>query len=99
MLMALDYTLEFYNPPYEKPYLIFCDNKAVCQLTQSDHSSRRMLHVARRLLYLKERYSNGDIITTFVRTTGNLADLGTKLLGSARFHELCSILYARESTS
>ncbi len=95
MLMTLGFTLEFYDPPHEKPFLIFCDNKSVCELAQSNQSSRRLLHVARRIEYLKERNNDGDIIITFIRTEGNLADIGTKILGAARFHALCTVIFSR----
>ena len=97
MLMALEHSLTFYRPPFEKPFLIFCDNKAVCELAQSNQSSRRLLHVARRLEYLKERNNEGDIIITFIRTEGNLADIGTKILGAVRFHALCTTLFTRRA--
>ena len=75
-----------------QPTLMFCDNKAACMLSESNLSSRRMRHVATRLAYLKERVKSGELQLVHVGTDGNVADIGTKALGTKAFHRLRCLL-------
>ena len=92
-LMAIEPLLEFLEIPHKKPFIIFCDNKAACQLSDSDHSTRRMRHVLTRLRYLQELVDNGNIMLVHIDTTGNVADLGTKVHTSRVLNKLTSLMY------
>ena len=92
-LMAIEPLLEFLEIPHKKPFVIFCDNKAACQLSDSDHSTRRMRHVLTRLRYLQEQVDNGNIMLVHIETTGNIADLGTKVHTSRVLNKLTSLMY------
>ena len=83
---------EFIYMRVSRPTLLFCDNKAACMLSESNLSSKRMRHVATRLAYLKERVKCGDPSLVHVGTDGNVADIGTKTLGTKDFHRLRPLL-------
>ena len=44
-------------------------------LSDSNHTTRRMKHVASKLAYLQERASNNDINMVHIRTEGNILNL------------------------
>ena len=93
MALGIEPLLEFFKVKFKKPFLILCDNKAACMLSDSNHSSRRMKHVATRLAFLQEHVQSGDILLVHIGTNGNLADIGTKALTARVFHNLSSLLY------
>ena len=93
ILQALEPILLFLNLEFKKPFIIFCDNKAACMLSDSNHTTKRMRHVATRLTYLQERVTNGDISLVHIKTEANLADIGTKPLNPRTFHHLASYLW------
>ena len=92
-LLGLEPCLNFLNLKYKKPFVILCDNKAACMLSDSNHTSRRMRHVATRLAFLQERVQDKDIILVHIGTSGNLADIGTKPLLPRTFHNLSAIMF------
>ena len=91
--MAIEPILKFLGVKYQKPFMILCDNKAACMLSDSDYSTRRMRHILTRLKYLQERVSDRDIMLTHIDTKGNLADIGTKIHTARVFHDLLSLIY------
>ena len=94
MLMAAMPILEFLNVHFSKPMLIFCDNKAACMLSNSNHTTKRMRHVAVRLAFLQERVAEGEVQLVHIATSGNLADIGTKPLCARQHHFLCEHLWS-----
>ena len=93
ILIASEDIMNFMKVNFQKPMLIFCDNKAACLLSDSNHTTKRMRHVATRLAYLQERVRDGDCALVHIRTESNLADLGTKPLPARQFHHLASYLW------
>ena len=89
ILQAMEPVMQFLMIKYQLPFLLFCDNKAACMLSDSNHSSRRMKHVATRLAHLQDGVREGH-----VKTDANLADLGTKPLSARPFHNLASYLWS-----
>ena len=61
-------------------------------LSDSNHSSKRMKHVATRLAFLQERVQSGELLLVHIGTSGNLADIGTKALNPKAFHQLSHLL-------
>ena len=96
MLMALGPVFDFLGIKPSKPSLIFCDNKSACMLSNSNHSTKRMRHVAIRLAFLQEQVDNQVVRLVHIGTTGNVADIGTKPLPAQRFHDLAAILWTTE---
>ena len=75
-------------------FTIFCDNKAACMLSDSNHTTKRMRHVARRLSYLQDLAREGTIALIHIKTDGNVADIGTKVLNARTFHQLASYIWS-----
>ena len=92
-LMALEPVLSFLKVDFKKPMIVLCDNKAACMLSESNHTTKRMRHVATRLCYLQERVNDGDIKLIHIKTEANLADIGTKPLPTRTFHHLSSYIF------
>ena len=70
------------------PWFQFCDNDGACKLSESNISSRRMQHVASRLAYLQENVDDLVIALFHFISKGNIADIGTKVLGPRDFHAI-----------
>ena len=94
LLQSLEPVLSFLGNDHGLPMILFCDNKAACMLSDSNHSTRRMRHVAVRLAYLQERVNEGFAMLIHINTSGNIADLGTKPLPAKVFHYLCSYIWS-----
>jgi hypothetical protein len=93
-LQAMEPVLTFLDIEFGKPMLIFCDNKAAVMLSDSNHTTKRMRHVATRLAYLQEQVSEGRVALVHISTKGNIADLGTKPLPARTFHYLASFAWS-----
>ena len=72
--------------------MIMCDNKAACMLSSSNHTTRKMKHVATRLQYLQELVTEGKVTLLHIKTQGNVADIGTKPLPARTFHHLAAYI-------
>ena len=91
--MAMGPILAFMGIQYRRPMVILCDNKAACMLSDSDHTTRRMRHVATRLAYLQEQVKEENVRLVHINTEANLADLGTKPLIARILHYLSSFIW------
>jgi hypothetical protein len=67
------------------PSIVFCDNMAAVQLSDSDTSSRRMKHIATRIAFLRERVGEKDVTLYHVMAPGMVADIFTKPLAIKLF--------------
>ena len=94
LLLGTEPILEFMCIQPSKPMIIFCDNKAACMLSNSNHTTKRMRHVAVRLAFLQEQVDEGNVKLVHISTTGNLADMGTKPLTARQHHFLCSLIWS-----
>ena len=63
-------------------------------LSDSNHTTKRMRHVATRLAYRQEQVSEGRIALVHIGTKGNIADMGTKPLPARTFHYLASFAWS-----
>ena len=79
---------KFFGIPDSTPTVIFCDNKAAVQLSDSDSSSKRMIHIATRIAFLREQVNDKSILLYHIKTEGQLADIFTKPLAATVFHHL-----------
>ena len=80
--------VKFMNCDIPTPWFQFCDNDGACKLSESNISSRRMQHVASRLAYLQENVDDLIIALFHFISKGNIADIGTKVLGPRDFHAI-----------
>ena len=74
------------------PSPIFCDNKAAVQLSDSGISSKKLRHVATHISFLRELVNSNDTQLIHITTHGQLADIFTKPLCAATFHDLRVLL-------
>ena len=69
-------------------FVIFCDNCAAVLLSESDISIKKLRHVATQIAFLRELVNSEDIALIHISTNGQVADIYTKPLLAAIFHEL-----------
>ena len=74
------------------PRFLFCDNSATVMLSENNKSSKKMKHIATRIAFLQEAVKAKHILLTHIGTAGQLADIFTKPLAAAQFHELREFL-------
>ena len=83
---------KFAGEKMDAPAILFCDNKAAVQLADGNSSSKRMKHIATRIAFLRERIAAKEIMLYHIGTSGQVADIFTKDLTAAVFHELRQFL-------
>lgn len=84
--------LEFMGLKQEDPTIIFTDSTAAVMIADSNTSSKRMKHIATRLAFLREQIAAKTAEMYHIRTTGQIADIFTKPLIAATFHNLRELL-------
>ena len=94
MTKAYNDTLSFVGFPTQGAAPIFCDNRAAVLLSESDISTKKLRHVATQIAFLRELVNSEDIALIHITTTGQIADIFTKPLPAAVFHELRAHLTA-----
>ena len=67
---------------------IFCDNRATILLSDSGISIKKLRHVATHIAFLRELVTSEDIMLLHISSKGQVADIFTKPLAAALFHEL-----------
>ena len=87
VIMAVKPVIHFMHLKATFPIISFCDNETAVKISNADYSIKRMKHVLTRMAYLNEAIKEGLVVLMHVSTCGNIADLGTKLLGPAAFHQ------------
>ena len=83
---------KFFDIPNTGPTVVFCDNKAAVQLSDGDTSSKRMVHIATRIAFLREQVHDKSIMLYHIGAEGQLADIFTKPLGPTLFHSFRQVL-------
>ena len=63
-------------------------------LSNSNHTTKRMKHVAVRLAFLQAQVNEGQVKLIHIDTQGNLADIGTKPLCTRQHHALCALMWS-----
>ena len=79
---------KFFGIPDSTPTVIFCGDKAVVQLPDNDPSSKRTTPFATKVAFLREQTSNETVLLYHIKTKGQLANIFTKPLAAAVFHNL-----------
>ena len=67
---------------------IFCDNRATILLSDSGISIKKLRHVATHIAFLRELVTSEDIMLLHISSKGQIADIFTKPLPAATFHDL-----------
>ena len=91
-IMAISPVLSFLSANVTYPIISFCDNETAVKIADADYTIKRMKHVLTRMAYLNEAIKGRLVTLMHVSTFGNIADIGTKLLKPAQFHQLRQFL-------
>nr|XP_016466815.1 PREDICTED: uncharacterized mitochondrial protein AtMg00810-like [Nicotiana tabacum] len=95
----LQYLLRDLHVPLFSPVMAKCDNVGAIHLAHNPVFHSRSKHVALDYHFVREKVNLGDLLVSHVSTSHQLADLFTKVLPSARFHDLLTKLCVRSSPS
>ena len=69
------------------PTIVFCDNSAAVQLSDSDTSSKRLKHEATKIAFIREQVQEAKTIVLYhIQAGGMVADIFTKPLAAELFH-------------
>ena len=93
-ILTFQSIFEFIQGETIKPIILLCDNKAAVMLADNNTTSKRMKHIATCIAFLKECVQHGKIQVHHIQATGQAADIFTKALPAASFHEIRQYLIA-----
>ena len=86
-LLYMRQTLRDYGVNFDKVPLL-CDNKSAIQIAHNPVQHNKTKHIEIRHHFIRDHVARGDIGLSYVGTEDQLADIFTKPLDKARFHEL-----------
>ena len=79
-----------------KKSIIWCDNQGALKIVQNRHSIGRTKHVDLKLQKMKEAVLTGKVLTEYVKSEHNVADIFTKALGRISFSRLRDKLLVKQ---
>ena len=84
------------NIVHLKPVLLYYDNRAGLHIAANPVFHERTRHIEMDCHYIRDKIQDGSVVTQFVRSSSQLADVFTKPLGKEDFIPLISKLGARD---
>ncbi|KAL5789565.1 hypothetical protein ACOSQ2_004453 [Xanthoceras sorbifolium] len=84
-LTWLRYLLKDLGLSHDEPALLYCDNKAALHIAANPVFHERTRHIEMDCHYIKDKIQDGSVITKYVNSVHQLADVLTKPLGKEFF--------------
>ena len=84
-LTWLRYLLKDLGVLLKEPALLYCDNKAALHIAANPVFHERTRHIEMDCHYIRDKIQDGSVVTRFVSSTHQLADVLTKALGKEIF--------------
>ncbi|KAL5785970.1 hypothetical protein ACOSQ2_008362 [Xanthoceras sorbifolium] len=84
-LTWLRYLLKDLGLSHDEPALLYCDNKAALHIAANPVFHERTRHIEMDCHYIRDKIQDGSVITKYVNSVHQLADVLTKPLGKEFF--------------
>ncbi|XP_024199917.1 uncharacterized mitochondrial protein AtMg00810-like [Rosa chinensis] len=95
-LTWLGFLLQDLGVLQSKPALLYCDNKAVLHIAANPVFHERTRHIEMDCHYIRDKIQDGSVVTKFVSSPHQLADVLTKALGKEVFIPMIRKLGVRD---
>jgi hypothetical protein len=87
-LTWLRYLLADLHMPVSSPAILHCDNQAALHIAKNLVFHERTRHIEMDCHFIRDKIIKGEVVTQFVISSQQLADVFTKALGKEKFRQL-----------
>ena len=95
-LTWLRYLLRDLGVFHQGPALLYCDNRAALHIAANPVFHERTRHIEMDCHYIRDKIQDGSVVTKFVGSANQLADVFTKALGKDLFTPMVRKLGVRD---